>query len=328
MADAIVGEIKGTKNMKSHLASGNYAHAYLFYGEEEYLKDLYIARIKKAVVDDPMNIYLFTGKTDPREIGDIVSGVSLFGERKLIIVSGSNYFKTAEVLPFMEDLEDGNCTIVFREETVDKRVNNYKNILKQGVVFECTHQSEQDIVSMLAAKAKDSGRTLSPGAAEMLLSGIGSDMVRLAGELEKLILFVEDGGVILTEHVLEVCPLALSVRVFDLSDAVLEGNRDKAFRILRALLDEKQSALGILSLLSKNWISTYEARLILDEGGGMGDIQRRLGAAPFIAKKLYVGCRKWNLEMLRNKIDMCIEMDEGIKSGTIKDVHALELLIC
>lgn len=328
MADVVIGEIKSAKNMKTHLASGNYAHAYLFYGEEEYLKDLYIARIKKAVVDDPMNIYLFTGKTDPRDIGDIVSGVSLFGERKLIIVSGSNFFKNAEPLPFMEDLEDGNCTIVFREESVDKRVNNYKNILKQGIVFECTHQSEQDIVSMLASKAKEAGRILSPGAAEMMLSGIGSDMTRLAGELEKLILFVEDGGVILPEHVLQVCPLSLSVRVFDLSDAVLEGNRDKAFKNLRALLDEKQSALGILSLLSKNWISTYEAKMILDEGGGVGDIQSRLGVAPFIAKKFIAGCRKWNLDMLREKINLCIQMDEGIKSGAIKDVHALELLIC
>ena len=314
--------------MKSHLASGNYARAYLFYGEEEYLKDLYISRLKKAVVDDPMNIYLFAGKTDPKEISDIVGGVSLFGERKLIIVSGSNFFKTAEPLPFMDDLEDGNCTIVFREETVDKRVNNYKNILKQGVVFECTHQSEQDVVRMLSAKANEAGRTLSPAAAEMLLSGIGLDMVRLAGEVEKLILFVEDGAVILPEHVLQVCPLALSVRVFDLSDAVLEGNGEKAFKILRALLDEKQSALGILSLLSKNWISVYEARMIVDAGGGMGDIQSSLGVAPFLAKKYYYGCRNWNLEMLRKKIEMCIEMDAGIKSGNIKDVHALELLIC
>ncbi|MBR5280573.1 MAG: DNA polymerase III subunit delta [Clostridia bacterium] len=327
MSDVMIGEIKGTKNMKAHLASGNYARAYLFYGEEEYLKDLYISRLKKAVVDDPMNIYLFTGKTDPKEIAEIVGGVSLFGERKLIIVSGSNFFKTAEPLPFMEDLEDGNCTIVFREETVDKRVNNYKNILKQGIVFECIHQTEQDVVSMLSAKAKEAGRTLSPGAAEMLLSGIGLDMVRLAGELEKLILFVEDGAVILPEHVLQVCPLALSVRVYDLSDAVLEGNGEKAFKMLRALLDEKQSALGILSLLSKNWISVYEAKMIVDAGGGIGDIQSALGVAPFFAKKYYLGCRNWNLDKLRKKIEMCIEMDAGIKSGTIKDVHALELLI-
>ena len=269
MADVVIGEIKDAKSMKSHLASGNYAHAYLFYGEEEYLKDLYIARIKKAVVDDPMNIYLFTGKTDPGDIADIVTGVSLFGERKLIIVSGSNFFKSAVPLDFMEDLEDGNCTVIFREDNVDKRVVNYKNILKQGVVFECKRQSEQDIVRMLSAQAKSAGRTLSPGAAELLLSGIGPDIVRLMGELEKLILYTEDNAVIQEQHVLQVCTLSLSARVFDLTDAVSQGNHRKAYQILQVLLDEKQSALGILSLLSKNWISMYEAKQIMAEGGGM-----------------------------------------------------------
>ena len=47
MADAVVGEITDAKGMKSHLSSGNLAHAYLFYGEEEYLKDLYVSRLKK-----------------------------------------------------------------------------------------------------------------------------------------------------------------------------------------------------------------------------------------------------------------------------------------
>ena len=84
MTDAILGEITDSKAMKAHFASGNLARAYLFFGEEEYLKDLYIARIKKLAVDDPMNIYLFTGKTDLAEIAEIVNGVSLFEKKSPI----------------------------------------------------------------------------------------------------------------------------------------------------------------------------------------------------------------------------------------------------
>lgn len=328
MADALIGEIADAKGMKAHLSSGNLARAYLFYGEEEYLKELYISRLKKLAVDDPLNIYVFTGKTDLSEIEEIVNGVSLFGERKLILVTDSGFFKGGAELSFLGDLEDGNCTVIFRENTADKRLKAYRDFLKYGVVFECKKQEDKDILRLLSVTANAAGRTLSPGAGELLLHGIGSDLTRLLNELEKLILLTEDGGVIREEHVESVCALSLSARVFDLNDAVVLGNRSKAFAILQALLDERQSPLGILSILCKNWIHLYETKLILEEGGGQGDIQRSLGVMPFVAKKLSEQCRKLQKEEIRKKILFCVELDEAIKSGRMKDTRALELLIC
>lgn len=327
MSDAFVGEITDTKTMKAHFASGNLSRAYLFYGEEEYLKDLYVSRIKKNAVDDPMNIYFFTGRTNLDEIAEIVNGVSLFGERKLILVTGSGLFKSAADLIFLEDLEDGNCTVVFREDSVDKRLKAYKDMVKCGVVFECKRQTEKDIFQMLSSSAQGAGRTLSPGAAELLVRGIGNDLTRLLSELEKLILLVGDGEVIREHHVESACSLSLSARVFDLTDAVSLGNKSKAFAILQALLDERESPQLILALLSRNWVSLYYARKIVESGGGQGDIQRHLNVAPFIAKKLWEHSKKFSAEDILDKIMLSTQMDESVKSGMIKDTNALELLI-
>ena len=327
MADVVIGEIADTKTMKAHFSAGNLARAYLFYGEEEYLKDLYVSRIKKMAVDDPMNIYLFTGKTDVNDIAEIVNGVSLFGERKLILVTGSGFFKSAVELSFLSDLEDGNCTIVFREDSADKRLKSYKDMLKSGVIFECKRQSEKDILQLLSSAAQGAGRTLSPGAAELLIQGIGNDLTRLLGEMEKLILLVDDGEVIRESHVESACTLSLSARIFDLTDAVAAGNKGRAFEILQALLDDKEVPLIILSVLAKNWISLYKAKLIVEEGGGQGDIQRALGVAPFVAKKLWEQSRRISGDVIREKILLATQMDESIKSGLIKDTRALELLI-
>lgn len=327
MADAFIGEITDAKAMKAHFASGNLSRAYLFYGEEEYLKDLYVSRIKKQAVDDPMNIYLFTGRTDLDEIAEIVNGVSLFGERKLILVTGSGLFKSAAELSFLNDLEDGNCTIVFREESADKRLKAYKDMVKYGIVFECKRQTEKDILQMLSSAAKNAGRTLSPGAAELLIQGIGNDLTRLLSEMEKLILLVGDGDVIREHHVESACSLSLSARVFDLTDAVSLGNKTKAFAILQALLDDRESPQLILALLSRNWVSLYHAKKIVESGGGQGDIQRNLSVAPFVAKKLWEHSKKISAEAILDKIMLSTRMDESVKSGLIKDTNALELLI-
>ncbi len=327
MADVMTGEVNSAKMMKAHLASGELARAYLFYGEEEYLKDLYVSRLKKLTVDDPMNIYIFTGKTGLADIEDIVSGVSLFGERKLIVMIDSGFFKGAAELTFLSDLEAGNCTVIFRETAADKRLKVYKDFAKQGVIFECKRQDERDILQLLSGKAQSAGRTLSPGAAQMLLQGIGNDLTRLLSEMDKLILLVQDGDVIREEHVESVCTLSLSARIFDLNDAVAMGNKSKAFQILQALLDEKQAPLGMLAMLSRNWVSLYEAKLIMEEGGGQGDVQRQLGVAPFVAKKLCEQSRKLEKAAIRDKILFAVQMDESVKSGLMKDTRALELLI-
>lgn len=327
MADVINGEITDVKAMKAHLSSGSLARAYLFYGEEEYLKDLYVSRLRKLTVDDEMNIYMFTGRTAPADIAEVVSAVSLFGERKLVLVSDSGFFKSAEELAFLDDLEDGNCTVIFREDTVDKRTKSYKEFLKKGIAFECKRQEERDILRLMSAKAQAAGRTLSPGAAELLLQGIGSDLTRLLSETEKLILLVEDQGIIREEHVRSACTLSLSARVFDLNDAVAAGNRSKAFVLLQALLDEKQSPLGILTIISRNWVSLYETKLLLEEGCGVTEVQKRLGIHSFVARKLCEQSRKLKKEDIRQKILLAAKMDEAIKSGVIKDTRALELLI-
>ena len=83
----------------------------------------------------------------------------------------------------------------------------------------------------------------------------------------------------------------------------------------------------ILAMLSRNWVSLYQAKLITEEGGGQSDIQRNLGVAPFVAKKLWEHGKKISKEEILKKILLAAEMDESVKTGLIKDTRALELLI-
>ena len=47
MADTFKGELKSVAEMKQHIAAGIPAKAYLLFGEEAYLKELYTGRLKK-----------------------------------------------------------------------------------------------------------------------------------------------------------------------------------------------------------------------------------------------------------------------------------------
>lgn len=331
MADALAGEIKTAKEMKEHIASGNLSGLYLLFGEELYLKELYLGRLKKLLADDAINIINYSGEIDIEAVRDEISGISLFGEKKLIIVRDSGLFKKQADLGFLDGAEYGGTSVIFCESEVDRRSASFKAFLKLGVVFECARQDEASVKQLLTSDAARAGRTLTPYAAELLIQGVGNDIVSLQNELEKLILTVPAGGKIEEKHVREVCSLSINARIFDLTDAVSRGDQGRALKLLHALTDgtkkDRSSALGVLTMLSRNWETLLTVKQMLEEGMREGEIAAQTGQKPYPVKKQCEQCRSFSKEELRKKLKDTMELDQAVKSGNITEELALELAV-
>ena len=331
MADAVSGEIKTVAEMKQHLVSGLLSRAYLLFGDESYLKELYLQRLKKALADDVNNIVTFSGDTDMRDVEEETGGMSLFGDRKLIIVRDCEWFKKAGDVSFLEGLEDTGTSVVFIENSVDRRSSAFKSFLKYGIVFECRAAEEADIKKLLSSEAKKAGRILTPDAADLMIAGLGGGITNLLCELEKLILTVSEGGRIEEKHVRSVCSLTPAARIFDLTDAVTRGDTGNALKLLHALTDgqerDKGAALGVLTMLFRNWENILKVKLLLAEGCPESEIARITGQKPYPVKKQCEQSRKLTFEELRKKLRSLMELDQAIKSGNIDDGLALELAV-
>ena len=85
------------KTLNDNIKKGEYQKVYLIYGEEEYLKKQYKDRMKQAIIgDDTINYSYFEGdNTKPEDVITICETIPFFSERRLVIVSDSGYFKTA-----------------------------------------------------------------------------------------------------------------------------------------------------------------------------------------------------------------------------------------
>ena len=100
-----MAEIEDIKAIKNHLQNEELKNVYLFYGPEGYLKDLYESRIRTRLDVDSMNCYFFGQDADVREIESICATTSMFGDKKLVVVSGSGMFKAATETSFVEIAE-------------------------------------------------------------------------------------------------------------------------------------------------------------------------------------------------------------------------------
>ena len=84
--------------LREDLKNGVYRRAYLLYGEEPYLLNMYKDRLLKTLADpeDTMNVSRYEGKgINPREIIDLAETLPFFAERRVILIENSGFFKNA-----------------------------------------------------------------------------------------------------------------------------------------------------------------------------------------------------------------------------------------
>ena len=321
-----MAEIEDIKAIKNHLQNEELKNVYLFYGPENYLKDLYVNRIRSRLEVDSMNCYYFGQDADIREIESICATTSMFGDKKLVVVSGSGMFKASTDPSFVETAQDSDTVVVFKEDEADKRNKLYKKFCESGIVFNCKKQSPAEIKKVLAYEVKKAKRYISEFVLQYMIESIGDDISTLMNEIEKLILYVSEGEEIQKEHVDMVCSMQYSPGLFELNDALGNGDSEKAYRIMKGLLEEKEPPVKIMAVVSRMWLQMYNVKLLLSEGASKAEIAACLGTKEFVVSKIARQIGNMSIEFIKKKIDLCEEMDMLVKSGLIKDYTALEIL--
>ena len=84
------------KSLQEDIKNQDFKQVYLLYGEENYLKQQYKGKLKKALIqeEDSMNFSMFEGKkTEPKEIIDLAETMPFFADRRVIFLEDTGFFK-------------------------------------------------------------------------------------------------------------------------------------------------------------------------------------------------------------------------------------------
>lgn len=87
----------GFAKLKKDLSENNLGNLYLFYGEEDYLRDYYIQQVQKKLLTEGMetfNLHQFQGKElDIQTLADCVDALPMMSERTVILVYDYDLFE-------------------------------------------------------------------------------------------------------------------------------------------------------------------------------------------------------------------------------------------
>lgn len=315
------------QKLKQDLAAGTPGCAYLFYGEESYLREYYLGELRKKLVPagfEEFNYHRLEGKDLTMQgLMDMVDAMPMMAERTLVVVVDFDLFKLDEkrrneIVAFLEDIPP-YCCVVFVYDTLEYKPNKtMKKLCKaldehvEAVEFQAADSS--DLVAWIARRFRALGKEIDRQTAEYLIFTCGGLMTGLVPEISKIGTYAK-GKTITQKDINAVADPVLSAEVFRLSDAVLQGDYDRAASILGDLLKMQTEPIMILAALGSQLRRIYTARLAIDSGRDKYWLMELWGMkSDYPAKLLLNAARRTTVDWCTDALKMCQVLDRRMKS--------------
>jgi DNA polymerase III subunit delta len=188
-----------------------------------------------------------------------------FGGEKLVWLKNANFLgddqkaRSATVQAALEELSEtidagvgSEITFLISAIDVDKRRSFYKSLAKRAElqIFEKLDSSrggwEEEATEIVQARAKKRKLQFDEEALELFVLLTGGDTREIENELEKIDIYLGNERAVNVDLVRELVPLTREGVIFDLSNALAERDLERALDLVRQLLDQGESAIGIL----------------------------------------------------------------------------------
>ncbi len=324
---------KTTKNeayqkFKADLKEGTpLGNAYLFYGEETYLREYYLAQARKALVPagfEEFNYHALEGKDlTAQSLAEMAEAMPMMAERTLIVVTDWDIYKLNEdqrekLIALLNDLPE-YCCIIFVYDTVVYKQNKTLKKLCQAMdahvaAVEFKAQDTSDLTAWITRRFKALGKQIDRQTAEYLIFLCGGLMTGLSQEIAKIGAYAK-GEVITQRDIDAVADPVLSAEIFKMTDAVAQGDHNKAAAILGDLLKMQEEPIVILAALGSQLRRLYTARMAIDSGKDklwlMGLWEMK---SDYPAKLLLQSAKKVSAQWCADAVKLCQTVDQRMKS--------------
>jgi DNA polymerase-3 subunit delta len=200
-----------------------------------------------------------------RSAVEALQTLPFFGSTKVVWLKNVNFLgddqkaRSAAVQSALEELSDlvdsgfgPGISLLISATDLDKRRSFYKTLLKQAEVqvFDRLDSSrggwEEEALGMVQQRAEKKNLQFDDGALDLFVLLTGGDTRQIENELEKIDTFLGRERGVNAELVRELVPLSRAGVIFELGNALAARDLQLSLKLVRRLLDQGESAIGIL----------------------------------------------------------------------------------
>jgi len=338
-------------NNKNELKS-----VYLLYGNERYLIDSLIKKIKKQFGELVQGInYVII---DDNNVNDLIFNIETpaFGyDKKIIIAKNTGLFKkkrkiskeeeiNSELEEFEEEQNSLNkeigeyfknnieiinemAVIIFVEEKVEKNVL-YKAISENGVVCNIEELKPNQLITKLKNVCALYKVNVENSTLNYMIETCGTNLQYLMNEIRKLIEYAGENGTITVDAVEKLTIRQVESIIFELTDNLGNKNIGKAIEVLDNLIYQKEPVQKILIMLYNHFKKLYLCSIAMKLNK---DIITALELKPnqtFLVSKYKKQVSYFKQDSLKRILEELIGIDYKSKVGLIDVEIALRSVLC
>ena len=332
------------EELEKELKDNKLASIYLLFGEETFLLETNLKKIKKKFgeVIKGINYVLI----DEDNIEDIISNIETpaFGyEKKLIIVKNAGLFKSGNkkqkdsvnkirekidkyIKNNIESINESNV-IVFIEEDASK--NSLMNTIdKYGIICKFEFQKPVQLQRRIKTICKGYKVDIDNQTVQYFIECCGNNMQELINEIRKLIEYTGEGNSIKREDIDKLSIKKIESIIFELTDNLGKKNTSKAIEVLNNLIYSKEPIQKILVTLYNHFKKLYLLKIAQEN---KKDIISSIDLKPnqtFLVNKYKSQASYFKKEELQIILNELIDLDYKYKIGLIDVNIGLEAILC
>ena len=332
--------LKSQSEFARKILSGKFAPMYLFEGAENYLREQTIKHLIDVAVEEGLRDFNVTeisvakGKLD--EALAIARQYPMMSPRRAVVVTGFEAISDEDQLEWLKDYirnPVATTVLIFNTPGLDKRRNIATMLSKfcEVVSFEPLDEREAAprwIVDYVAR----AGASIDSATAAFLVGMVGTELQQLSTELDKLITYVGEHGRIARQDVETLVRYSREHSNFELTDALLEGNRKRALTLLEHIFenisDKQGLALMILGAIARSYRNLLICKELMQQNAPNSEIAKAVGMSPYGVTHLNEKARKLETARLLQGIQRIAVTDVALKSSLGTPRLQIELLIC
>ncbi|MCL4440818.1 MAG: DNA polymerase III subunit delta [Firmicutes bacterium] len=327
---------------------------YLFHGEETYIRDRYLDRLKALVPEEVRDFN--TDIVDGRETGlesilNMATTLPFMAEKRIVIVKNAAGFKArrksqkengeaqgdqeeqedketpsnAPLIKYLESPPDTTC-LIFCADSIDKKLKVYKLIEKNGQVVEFSPLKGRELNEWIDRRARKLGKIIEPSGMAGLITAVGGSLQQLNTELEKLACYSPTEKITAADVEFMVSKTA-ELSIFELVDAAAARNYQKAIKMAREMVFLGEPVIKILFMVARQFRLILQVKGMQEMGYTDRQVAGEMRVHPFVAQKCIKQARNFTMAELKSALEKILSTDADIKGGRQEAMLALELLI-
>ena len=303
---------------------------YLLFGTLETLINDYVSNIVKKDKIEDINISKYNEEDLLSNIIEDASTMSLFDEKKVIIVNNSQLFSAKKAID-TTDLEkyisnfNPNTIMIFisNTDTVDTRRKLYKLIKEKGKIEEFNKIIN---INSYVKKLFDD-YTISYNTINLFIKRVGNDLNNLSNEAEKLKIYKINDKIITDKDIMNCTPEKIDINIFKFIDNIINKNKKESITTYKEMLKLGEEPIKIIVMLANQFRLMYQAKYLSSKGYSEDEIASTLQVKKYPAHLALQKGYKYSASTLLQYLEDLANLDIKIKSGEIDKNLALELFL-